>query len=264
MPLDGYGGFTPPNPENPVRAGTLIKSDDFNSTIDDISDALSTAIYKDGQAAMEADLNMGHNNLVQTKSVQNDSDLAIRAQGKVDIQGKDVVNIKPSLSINDSQKAVSITSSAGTADALISTTPEGVLDQSFLPFEPPVDSAITIIAAEDLTAGDLVFIDTDGRIKPCTLAYKDELAIGFVLNDYLAGDTALMHTVGYNNKISIEDAPVGSPFVYISDTGANIVCFTPQTRKQVVGKVVGAGIIRFLPQIPASLLSPLFLYFGNI
>lgn len=77
MPLDGNGGYDPPSPENPVRAGTLIKSEDFNTTIDDISDALSTAIYRDGQAPMEADLRLNYNNLTQVASIVSDDDILL-------------------------------------------------------------------------------------------------------------------------------------------------------------------------------------------
>ena len=85
MPLDGNGGYNPPSPENPVRAGTLIKSEDFNTTIDDISDALSTVMYRDGQSVMEADLSLGHNNLVQVKSIRNDGELSLFTNDKLNI-----------------------------------------------------------------------------------------------------------------------------------------------------------------------------------
>lgn len=263
MPLDGNGNYNPPSPENPVRAGALIKSDDFNTTIDDISEVLSTAIYKDGQAPMEADLNMGTNNIYNISSLQSSNALTIRADEELQLKGSNV-NIEPSLSINDSQAVSGITATAGVANTLISTNYGGLLDPSFIPFEPTADSAIKILTAANVNAGDFVFLSAEGLVMPCTIAYSEEIAIGFVLENYTAGEFALVYLVGYNNKIMVEGTPIGSPYVYISDTGANVVCYEPQSRKQIVGVMVGAGIARFLPQAPASSQSPLFLYFGNI
>lgn len=59
MPLNGSGTYTPPAPEFPAIANTLIKSADFNAIINDIAAALSQAIFRDGQVAFVADQSMG-------------------------------------------------------------------------------------------------------------------------------------------------------------------------------------------------------------
>lgn len=59
MPLNGSGTYTPPAPEFPAIANTLIKSADFNAIINDIAAALSQAIFRDGQSTFIADQSMG-------------------------------------------------------------------------------------------------------------------------------------------------------------------------------------------------------------
>jgi len=51
MSLDGNGTYQPPAPQFPAIPNTVIYADDFNQIILDIATALSTAIFRDGQAA---------------------------------------------------------------------------------------------------------------------------------------------------------------------------------------------------------------------
>lgn len=53
------GTYTLPTPENPVVADTVIDPDDHNTTLDDIADALTASLAKDGQTTPTADLPMG-------------------------------------------------------------------------------------------------------------------------------------------------------------------------------------------------------------
>jgi len=59
MPLDGNGLYSPPPVIFPVVATEIIYAADFNAIIADIASALSSVIYRDGQAAMTAALPMG-------------------------------------------------------------------------------------------------------------------------------------------------------------------------------------------------------------
>ena len=63
MALDGNGTYVPPAPQFPAVGGTVIYADDFNQIILDIAAALSSAIFRDGQAAFLADQSMGGNKL---------------------------------------------------------------------------------------------------------------------------------------------------------------------------------------------------------
>ena len=63
MSLDGNGTYSPPAPQFPAIPNTIIYADDFNQIILDIATALSTAIFRDGQAAFTANQSMGGHKL---------------------------------------------------------------------------------------------------------------------------------------------------------------------------------------------------------
>jgi hypothetical protein len=64
MPLNGSGTYTPPTPEYPAIPNTTIEAGDWNAIIEDLSTALSLALYKDGQATMAANFSMGNYKIV--------------------------------------------------------------------------------------------------------------------------------------------------------------------------------------------------------
>lgn len=59
MSYNGNGVYALPAPQYPAIPGTTIFAEDFNTIVSDIASALSTALVRDGQAAMFGPLNMG-------------------------------------------------------------------------------------------------------------------------------------------------------------------------------------------------------------
>lgn len=59
MPFNGNGTFSPPSPQYPAVAGTLIKSADWNAIVSDIAAGLSNCVTRDGQSPATADISMG-------------------------------------------------------------------------------------------------------------------------------------------------------------------------------------------------------------
>lgn len=253
MPLDGNGNFNPPSPENPVRAGTLIKSDDFNTTIDDISDALSTAIYRDGQAAMEADLNMGHNSLVQVKSIRNDKQLSIYSSDKVVLSADREVVVESDLrakniALQDGVKVSGHTAAGGAENAGkgVLLNGAGQIDIGMIPLAPPSPTEIQlrITAGAELNAGDFVYIATDDVIMPTT-ANPQALVVGFVLNDYQQGDMADVLLAGINSKvIVIGGITETTRTAYTNPNVANEIN-TANQGGQAVGIILSASSIYF-------------------
>ena len=74
MSLDGNGTYSPPAPQFPAIPNTIIYADDFNQIILDIATALSTAIFRDGQAAFTANQSMGGNKLTNLANGANPQD----------------------------------------------------------------------------------------------------------------------------------------------------------------------------------------------
>ena len=253
MPLDGNGNFNPPSPENPVRAGTLIKSDDFNTTIDDISDALSTAFYRDGQAAMEADLNMGHNSLVQVKAIRNDEQLSIYSSDKVVLSADKGVVVDSNLrakniALQDGVKVSGHTAAGGVENAGkgVLLNGAGQIDIGMIPLAPPSPTEIQlrITAGAELNAGDFVYIATNDVIMPTT-ANPAALVVGFVLNDYQQGDLADVLLAGINSKVVvIGGITEETRTAYTSPDVANEIN-TINQGGQAVGIVLSASSIYF-------------------
>lgn len=73
MPLNGSGSYTPPSPAFPAVPNTVIYSNDFNTIILDIGQALSAAFYRDGRAPMAGTLHFNGNGADQiaTLAAQN-------------------------------------------------------------------------------------------------------------------------------------------------------------------------------------------------
>lgn len=59
MPLNGSGAYTPPSPQFPAIANTLILASDYNAVLNDIANALSQAVFRDGQGAFTGNQSMG-------------------------------------------------------------------------------------------------------------------------------------------------------------------------------------------------------------
>ena len=56
MPFNGSGSFSPPGADFPAVPSTLIESTKFNNVVNDIATGLSTAITKDGQTTVTANI----------------------------------------------------------------------------------------------------------------------------------------------------------------------------------------------------------------
>lgn len=59
MSFNGSGTYSPPTPEYPAIANTVIYAADFNTIIADIASGLSSVLCRDGQAAMTGALDFG-------------------------------------------------------------------------------------------------------------------------------------------------------------------------------------------------------------
>lgn len=254
MPLDGNGNYNPPSPENPVRAGTLIKSDDFNTTIDDISDALSTAFYRDGQAALEADLNMGHKNIVQVKSIRNDEQLSLFSNDKLVLSADKGVIVDSDFQVNtialkDGVKVSGHTATGGAENAGKSVLLNGAgqIDIGMIPLVPPSPTEIQLLqitAGAELNAGDFVYIATNDVIMPTT-ANPQALVVGFVLNDYQQGDMAEVLLTGINSKVLvIGEITETTRTAYTSTDKANQIT-TTNRGGQAVGVILSGSSIYF-------------------
>lgn len=299
MPLDGNGGYNPPSPENPVRAGTLIKSEDFNTTIDDIADALSTAMYRDGQGAIESDLDMGHHSLLRVKAVRNDEPMTVStidtftlnvgSNYKQTIEGNFTGTIGGNISINttgisvkapdgtllesdlttesitlqDGVKVAEHTSTGGVGQQTKSviTTELGLVDSSLLPFVPSQESSMILRTTMKLERGDFVALIGDKQVAPIA-STPTLFSIGFVLDEYEAGANAVVYMNGYNTQANIVGVPSNDRAIYadISKGSSRTLTYTP-IPGYFIGYAVSDTTIRFWGGGMANGVSNAKLYF---
>lgn len=102
------------------------------------------------------------------------------------------------------------------------------------------------VAAEALTAGDLVYVDSSGEVAKASATSGGFDADGFVLSSYSASATALVYLEGRNTAKS--GLTVGDRY-YLSDSVPGGVTNTPVTgagkRHQFIGKAITATTLSF-------------------
>lgn len=70
MPFDGNGNYVPPAPPTfPAVDGTIIRSDYFNTIINDVATALSLSLTKDGQSRPTAEIDFNGENLTNVDAL---------------------------------------------------------------------------------------------------------------------------------------------------------------------------------------------------
>ena len=80
MAYDGSGTYSPPTPEYPAIPDTVISSDDYNAILEDIADALSSVILRNGVAAFTGNQSLGGFKLTNNANGSADTDLPTMAQ----------------------------------------------------------------------------------------------------------------------------------------------------------------------------------------
>ena len=80
MPLNGSGAYTPPSPQFPAIANTLILASDYNAVLNDVAAALSQAVFRDGQGAFTGNQSMGGFKLTNMAVGMADTDSVRKSQ----------------------------------------------------------------------------------------------------------------------------------------------------------------------------------------
>jgi len=121
MSRNGSGTYSLPA-GNPVVTGTTISSTWANTTLADISNALTGSLASDGQTTASGNLNMGTNRIINTSDPTNAQDVATKnyvdtyvgALGTMSTQDADSVAITGG-SINSILEGATVTATAPTA-----------------------------------------------------------------------------------------------------------------------------------------------------
>lgn len=133
----------------------------------------------------------------------------------------------------------------GQAGKIPALDTSGRLDPTLMPVGVVADTA-SGVAAENLTAGNLVYINSSGEVARASAASGGNDAMGFVLSNVTSGQTALVYLEGRNTALS--GLTPGTRY-YLSDSSAGGVTDVPVTgtgkRHQFVGKAITATSLSF-------------------
>ncbi len=145
-----------------------------------------------------------------------------------------------------------VSTSAGVGDAgkLIETNGSGKLDETLLPAGVGADSK-TITAAENLSAGDLVYLNASGQALKADANTVTKMAVGFVLASI---SSAASGTVYFDGTITgLTSLTQGAPY-FLSAASAGAITATPPSGAgdivQPIGWAVSATELTFNPGYP--------------
>lgn len=133
----------------------------------------------------------------------------------------------------------------GEAGEIVALDGTGRLSATIMPVGVAADT-YSGAAAENLTAGDFVYVNASGEVAKSSAASAGYDADGFVISSYTTGQTALVYLEGRNTALSA--LTVGSRY-YLSDSTPGGITDTPVTgagkRHQYIGKAITATTISF-------------------
>lgn len=150
------------------------------------------------------------------------------------------------------QEVASIQSSAGAGDAgkIVSLDSSGKLDTTMMPVGIGADTK-SIVAYENLTAGDFVNIFNDGgtaKARKADASTSGKEADGFVLSSVSSAASATVYFEGTNTQLS--SLTLGSRY-YLSASIAGAITATPVSTtgnvSQYIGRAVSATELSFEP-----------------
>jgi hypothetical protein len=151
------------------------------------------------------------------------------------------------------REATVVSAGSGDAGKIVALASNGRLDQSVLPTgigQP----TYTGNAAENLAAGDLVYVTATGTVAKADASASNasKTAVGFVLTAVTNGNPATVYLEGINDSLS--GLTVGSRYFLSGTTAGGITATAPSTAGhvvQLVGVAVSANSLVFRPEIIA-------------
>lgn len=141
---------------------------------------------------------------------------------------------------------------AGQAGDIPALDGTGRFDPSLMPVGVMADTA-ALVAHENIAAGAVVYVRTDGTVANATAAVSGFGAKGFTLAAYTTGQTALVYFEGRNTSLS--GLTPGARY-YLSDTTPGALMATPIDNvgsanagklHQYVGSAITATSLNFEP-----------------
>lgn len=148
------------------------------------------------------------------------------------------------------KEVIPLTSSTGAPDAnqLVQTGADGKLDETLLPNS--VFDSISLTAAEALTAGDYVYIDSSGEVARASAASGGNPARGYVKDSVTSGSTVTVYFEGTNDALS--GLTPGAEYFLSDTTPGGLTTTIPTDTGEVVQKLglaISATALTFEPDV---------------
>ena len=132
-----------------------------------------------------------------------------------------------------------IATETAAAESIISTTAGGTIDPSLLPDE----SLTTFVAGENLAAGAMIYIKSDGKAWNASAASGGNQAQGWVNAAFTTGQTATVY-LGNGRNTGIAGLSVGSRYYLSTSTPGGVQSTVPTgagNLDQFVGNASATG-----------------------
>ena len=129
-----------------------------------------------------------------------------------------------------------LTTSSGPADGgrIIASSNDGKIHMSLLPANVGAE-CFTATAGEAVTANDMVYLDSNGKVRRAVATSLNTLAIGYVKTSANQNEQVTVYTSGYNNASSLDTS---KPFVFLSATTPGAVTQTaPSGSNQLIQRL---------------------------
>lgn len=145
-----------------------------------------------------------------------------------------------------------ISSGVGNAGDGVALDSAGKLDISVMPTGIGADT-VTAIAGENLSAGNLVYINGSGQVLKADASSSTKGAIGFVIASVTSGNSATVYMEGSITGLS--SLTPGARY-YLSNSIAGAISlysgltFSPGHISQYVGPATSATVLSFEPDLP--------------
>lgn len=152
-------------------------------------------------------------------------------------------------------EALVTSAGAGDAGKVVATDSAGKLDPSLMPTGIGADTS-TIVASENLSAGDFVNMWNDGgtiKVRKAD-ASNGRRADGFVLSAFSSAANATVYHEGSNTQLS--GLTLGATYYLSGSVAGGITTTAPSTSGHIVqevGRAAGATRLTFEPQQPITL-----------
>ena len=244
MSYNGSGAFTPPGASFPAVGGTVIESAKYNAVINDIATGLSTAITKDGQTTVTANIPLNGYKLTGVGPGTDRTDTATLANIQdsagtyiATVSGTDTITLTPSPAITAyivGQEFCFIAVGANTTAVLVILSGLGA--------KALTKAGSTALIAGDIPSGSMVHMTYDGTrfILSSAAEYATLTGAQTLTNKTLTSPTVTGPTV------------TGATNTTLKKLTDNIVCLSNYADFATAISSIGATVTTLLVNTSAS------------